>query len=391
MIQSTSFTRSRLDVTALDRLIPAPRLQQIDHVDVGAPQARTWDAVRQLDFASAPLVRALFALRTIPTRLRGGRAETMRMRIDDITKSRHGFRILEETSGSSIAVGAIGKVWQPDIEFADLGDAPSFAAFDAPGWVKVAWELRSEPRGENVTRVVLELRVAATDGDAWRRFSAYFALIGPFSHFIRRHMLATLAHQLGGPGEAEQAMPLAGDELLPDAVGSATHGITIAARPEVIWPWLVQMGCRRAGWYSWDFLDNAGVPSAREILPEFQAVHVGDMLPATPKGDSSFEVLRIEPPNVLVLGGLYDLDTDRPMRFAAARPVRYWQVTWAFILEPIADATTRLHVRARAALDPHGRGSNARLLIAPLVHHFMETAQLRHLRDRVEGSRAGIS
>lgn len=188
-------------MAALDRLIPAPRLCQIDHVDVGAPQARAWAAARQLDFASSPFVRALFALRTIPTRLRGGRAETAQMRIDDITQSRHGFRVLDETPGTSIAVGAIGKVWQPDIEFAEIGDAASFAAFNDRGWVKVAWELRCEPRGESVARVALELRVAATDEEAWRRFSRYFALVGPFSHFIRRHMLATLARQLGDTSE----------------------------------------------------------------------------------------------------------------------------------------------------------------------------------------------
>jgi hypothetical protein len=174
-----------------------PRLHEIDRVDVGALQARAWEAARRLDFASSPLVRALFSLRTIPTRLRGGHAETMHMSIDDITASRHGFRLLDENVGSSIAVGAIGKVWQPDIKFVEVTDAMTFAAFAEPGWVKVAWELRAEPLGDTVTRVVLELRVSATDEGAWRRFKRYFTLIGPFSHFIRRHMLATLGHQLG--------------------------------------------------------------------------------------------------------------------------------------------------------------------------------------------------
>jgi hypothetical protein len=376
-------------VAILDQLIPSPGLCQIDHVDVGAPQARAWEAARAFDFASSPLIRSLFALRTIFTRLTGRRADTTRMRIEDLTANRRGFRMLDET-GSSVAVGCIGKVWQPDIDFVEVTDAAGFEAFDEPGWVKVAGELRSEPRGESVSRVTLELRVSATDDGAWRHFHAYFALIGPFSHFIRRYLLAMLARQLGGPEAAEQAMPLAGDELLADAAGCLTHGVTIATKPQAVWPWLVQMGCRRAGWYSWDLLDNAGVPSAREVVPELQDIKVGDNLPATPKGDAGFEVLRLEPTHVLVLGGLYDLDTGRQLSFTAPRPARYWHVTWAFILEPIGDSTTRLHVRACAAVDQEGKGGAARLLIAPFIHHFMETAQLRHLRERVEGSRTGI-
>jgi proline iminopeptidase len=56
-----------------------------------------------------------------------------------------------------------------------------------------------------------------------------------------------------------------------------THGITIRARPPEIWPWLVQMGCRRGGWYGYDGLDNGGAPSAGRIVPELQRVDVGDI------------------------------------------------------------------------------------------------------------------
>jgi hypothetical protein len=57
---------------------------------------------------------------------------------------------------------------------------------------------------------------------------------------------------------------------------SAGLTITIRARPAEIWPWLVQMGCRRAGWYSYDGLDNGGVPSAERIVPELQRAEVGE-------------------------------------------------------------------------------------------------------------------
>ncbi len=66
-----------------------------------------------------------------------------------------------------------------------------------------------------------------------------------------------------------------GDKLLPQAQFKATRAITIAAPPEAVWPWLVQVGCLRAGWYSNDLLDNLGHPSATTILPQLQHLEVG--------------------------------------------------------------------------------------------------------------------
>src|SRR5215470_12006613 len=86
-------------------------------------------------------------------------------------------------------------------------------------------------------------------------------------------------------GEAGRSLP--GDALVADAKVGWTHAITIRARPAEIWPWLVQMGCRRAGWYSYDGLDNGGVPSAERIVPELQRVQVGDIFPMTPKAQDA--------------------------------------------------------------------------------------------------------
>jgi hypothetical protein len=275
-------------------------------------------------------------------------------------------------------------VWQPQISFIEV-TADNYASFNEPCWIKVAWELRCETRGSGVTRIIIEVRVAATDVGSWNRFVNYFRLIGPFSHFIRRHVLSLIARDLGRPAGWERVQPLPGDAFLADAAGEATDGVTIAAPPDEIRPWLVQMGCQRAGWYSLDVLDNAGVPSATAIMSEHQNIHVGDILPATPAGDTGFEVLLVDPPRALVLGGLYDMEGGQQRRFADTRPERYWHVTWAFALEPIDTTHTRLHVRARAAFGP--MGFNVRALTAPLIHHVMETAQLRNLRQRVEAAR----
>ena len=372
-------------VSPLDRFLPAPQLRQIDHIDVGATLEQTWRTVRNFDLARSPFITALFSLRTLPDRLLGHAAQHEQLRIDELTAADSGFRILDE-SPSSITVGAIGKVWQPLISFVEVTTA-QYASFAEPGWVKVAWELGCERRGSGVTRIAIEVRVAATDEFAWRRFVDYFRVIGPFSHFIRRHMLSLVATDLGTPAKWEKAQRLPGDEFLTDAAGEATDGVTIAASVEDIWPWLVQMGCRRAGWYSLDVLDNAGVQSATTIVPEFQEIHVGDVLPATPDGEGGFEVLLVHQPSALVLGGLFDMGSGRQLRFTDARPERYWHVTWAFALEPIDASHTRLHVRARAAFGP--KGLNVRALTAPLIHHVMQTAQLRNLRQRVEATRAG--
>ena len=119
------------------------------------------------------------------------------------------------------------------------------------------------------------------------------------------------------PGEAERFLP--GDERVADAKVGWTHAITIGARPADIWPWLVQIGCRRAGWYSYDRLDNAGVPSADRIIPEFQQVQVGDIFPQTPKAKDRFVVQAVKAERALVLGD--DVGS----------------MSCAFVLEPVED------------------------------------------------------
>jgi hypothetical protein len=369
---------------ALDRLIPTPRLLERDVIELAAPPDRVWEVARHLDMSRVPIVRALFALRTAPSRLGDAGAEQTRLRIDDLrsTPEQPGFAILVDDPPRELAVGAIGKVWHLDIPFIHVPDADAFARFYEPGEVKVAWAIEIEPYGASDTRLALELRVDATDDDTWRKFRRYFHVVGPASRFIRRSLLHGLERELGTPRSREDSRALPGDELLPDANGQVTQAVTIDAPAAAIWPWLVQMGCHRGGFYSYDVLDNGNVPSARELHPELQNIQVGDILPATPGSSSGFEVLRIAPNEALVLGGLFDPAAGAQLRFAAARPERYWHVTWAFVLEPLEPRKTRLHVRGRASFPQSGRFHAA--WVRP-VHAFMESAQLRHLKARAEG------
>ncbi len=371
-------------MTALDRVIPVPALIEIDEIDLAVPPARAWEILRHGDLGGgSPLVHALFALRTLPDRIRKRAPDDLQLRIDDLHSSiaHPGFQVLVDDENREVVVGAIGKVWHLEIPFVHVDSAESFARFTDPGFIKVAWALRLSPRGEHDTHVELELRVDATDPASWSKFRRYFALIGPASRFIRASLLSSLARTYGTPDAQEEARRLPGDGLLADAGGQITHGVTIAATPDAIWPWLLQMGCGRAGFYSIDALDNEGRRSAREVHPELQRLRVGDIVPATPDGEDGFEVLAIEPEHALVLGSLYDADARRQRPFDGERPAHFWHVTWSFVLEPLDAGSTRLHVRARAAFPSDGR---LRAEWIRPVHHLMQGTQLRHLKARIE-------
>ena len=163
----------------------------------------------------------------------------------------------------------------------------------------------------------------------------------------------------------EARRPLPGDELVPSAKIQWTHGISIRARPTEIWPWLVQMGCRRAGWYSYDGLDNGGVRSADRIVPELQRVEVGDIFPWTPSANDGFVVRAVEPERALVLGG-----DGVP-------------VSWTLVLEPIDKTSTRLLTRVRGSYERFAVGLMLGLAWRP-IHFGMQRRQLRNLKRRVE-------
>jgi hypothetical protein len=115
-------------------------------------------------------------------------------------------------------------------------------------------------------------------------------------------------------GEARQHLP--GDEIVPCPRMETTRAITIEAPAERVWAWLVQIGTGRAGWYSYDVLENLlglRVRSADRILPEFQQLAVGDVIPAAPPPYLGFRVQRVEPPRALVTSTALDMLTGRDL------------------------------------------------------------------------------
>lgn len=132
-----------------------------------------------------------------------------------------------------------------------------------------------------------------------------------------------------GSTETEVARALPGDEVVKQPTFNATRALTITARPEEIWPWLIQMGVTRAGWYSYDLLDNLNHPSAERIIPEFQNLLVGSVIPMSPDGKEGLRLRAFEP-NQWMLWGSEAGDS-----------------TWCWSLQAIDECQTRLITRVR--------------------------------------------
>jgi hypothetical protein len=199
----------------------------------------------------------------------------------------------------------------------------------------------------------------------------------------------------------EANKPLAGDELVPVPSAVETRSITIDAPPAAVWPWLVQMGYGRGGWYSYDQLDMRGA-SATKILPEHQVIAVGDIVPTSPS--TGFVVREIEPGRALVLfsdtalvqsqavAAAEDVNVSErqvPVGLAASgaflgRSPQDFAASWAFSLEPLDDGRTRLIERFRVRFD--GAGPAFRL-VGPIMGigvFVMVRRQLLGIRDRAE-------
>ncbi len=366
----------------LDDFIPGPQLAEVEHVDVAATPERAYAAMRDLDLARSPVLRVVLRL---ARRLDVEAFGAFTMRIADIGRAGGGFVVLEDVPARTLTIGAIGRVWEPGAELLDV-PAARFAAMSEPGYGKVALQLRFEPLGEHGTRIESELRLSATDDLSWAAMRRHYRMVGPFARFARHHVLAMLQRALDTPEHAENDRPMPGDALLPMGATRVTHGITIAAPPAAIWPWLVQMGGGRAGWYSHDELDNGGRPSARVIVPELQKLELGDVLLESPGASDGLTVVELDPPRSLVLAALYDRAADENVEFFAPLPEHYWRTTWSFVLRPIDAGHTRLVARASVDFSPTLVG--LRVLWMRPIHRFMQREQLRNIAARAEGTLA---
>lgn len=177
-------------------------------------------------------------------------------------------------------------------------------------------------------------------------------------------------HQSWGASGEELAAPMPGDNLVPDANWVVTRAVSIDAPPSKVWPWLVQMGYRRGGIYSYDWIDRRmGIldrPSADRILPEHQHLKPGDRIPIG--NDEGWPVAAMEPERSLV----FDIRRRR------------LQISWSFLLTPLPDGGTRLALRYRGVIRPRLAELPA-FAFVDAGEFFMSRKMLLNIKARAEG------
>jgi hypothetical protein len=342
----------------LDTVMPSYDVCERHRLAVVAPADVTLAAAKQVELEDSRIIRAIFKARALI--LRGQSASTPRPTgLVEGMKS-IGWGVLAEVPDRELVMGAVTKPWEANPVFRPL-PPEDFARFADPDHVKISWTLRADPTDDGGSVFRTETRAVATDPTSRKKFRRYWSLLSPGIIAIRSAMLPAIA------AAAHHHWRLEGDDIIPVPRAQLTHAIAIDAPATKIWPWLLQMGCQRGGWYSWDILDNAGLPSADRINPDLQQLQVGDILPARPRGQEGFTVLRIVPERALVVGG------------SAPR----WEGTWAFVLEPLGRDRTRLVTRYRAGFAPSVQMS-LMLPVLTAAHAVMERKQLRTIKHHAE-------
>ncbi len=200
----------------LDRYLPQYDVTEAHAVVVDADTDLTWQAVRRSDLSRSAVVHVLLELRSLPNRLQRvlkrqppGPARPP-LTLQDMERA--GFLLLGESPGHEIVFGSVVQPWKAVTD----GPAPQvdpgrFAAFDTPGYVKVAFNIRVEPYGSGRALITTETRTAATDAASLRRFARYWILVGPFSALIRRLALRIVT------SDAERRPGLTSNTRPPDA------------------------------------------------------------------------------------------------------------------------------------------------------------------------------
>jgi hypothetical protein len=200
-------------------------------------------------------------------------------------------------------------------------------------------------------------------------------------------------HRLGqtyGSTSLERQARMPGDGIVSKAQFVITHGITINAPPEIVWPWLVQMGWHRGGWYTARWVDKRLFPanraSADHVVEKFQDLQVGDFIPdGAPETECGFVVEQLEPLRLLVLHSRSHL----PLEWRrSGRASVDW--TWVFNVVPLEPGgRARLIFRWRAATRPWWLTLSIWAVIVP-ADFLMSRDMLRGVKRRAERLGRGL-
>lgn len=211
----------------------------------------------------------------------------------------------------------------------------------------------------------------------WMLVGAPLAVVAGYVFAFRPRMVRW------GATATEVAAPYPGITVIPGGRRSPTMATTIDAPPSVVWRWLVQMGYGRAGWYSWDHLDNWGHSSESTIHSEWQEIALGDRLPSMPDNAAWWEVASLEPERFLGLRATMDLK-GKPFDPNGPRPRAFTDSLWGFALEPLEGDRTRLVVSGYWAMEPGWAKTLMNWLFLEPAHWIMQKRQFAKLRRLAE-------
>ena len=196
-----------------------------------------------------------------------------------------------------------------------------------------------------------------------------------------------------GATNARLERSLPGDDLVPSPTTGYTQAITIRAPKAEVWRWLVQIGYKRAGWYTYDFLHRlmgiAGCVdderrSAKRIIPELQGLGVGDVIEIAP--GMGYTVVGLEPEQSLILQSILDSRKWESVSSDGPLPEKYLRSSWVWFLEEISENTTRLIVRVRSDNSPGILSILSTRFPNALGRLLMQPRTLRVLKQKAEMS-----
>jgi len=220
-----------------------------------------------------------------------------------------------------------------------------------------------------------------------RRTSRAWAIAGLAGAVTGAILFARRVNRWGATAE-ELPRPLPGDDQVPDPLVASTRAVSIRAPASAVWPWLAQMGWRRAGWYSYDHIDNDRIPSADRIMPQLQDLRPGDFVPEGP--GAGWTVTTVEPGRLLLL------TTHGPMRGVSW--VLRRDSSWLFQLDDLGAGHCRLIERARTAIITNNDTVTGKLISTPpgaaalsLGDFVMAHRHMQGIRRRAEAQWRAIA
>jgi hypothetical protein len=179
----------------IEQYLPTFDVRDYREVRVVAPAETAYAVLRSLDLQRSWIVQALFAIRSLPSRLRGSTSPPPPSGTFLEQALAVGWVILAEAPGRELVAGAVTHPWRPVVTFQGLPPA-EFLSFTTPGFTKIVWAIAARPVTPNVSVLSMETRVLATDPASRRKFRLYWCIVSPGVRLLRRIALNRTRREL---------------------------------------------------------------------------------------------------------------------------------------------------------------------------------------------------